>query len=101
MNVTIDLPEIEGYEVLTKGFSYALDGEWITIVLPLRKKRWRAEKGCSYYRVKINGYGPYADRGIDDRLTEHNAYYNSGNYFKSEEAQAMADKIKKLLKEEG
>ena len=98
MEVTIDLPEIEDYEVLTTGFSYALDGEFITIVLPLRKKRWRAEHGGDYLIIDSDG----ALENIKENYTSFDIdHYEFGNYFKTEEeAQAMADKIKKLLKEE-
>lgn len=115
MKVTIDLPEIEGYEYTgeyrdPRDKESYLDGDGCFINSSkrnplvfrhiLRKKRWRAEKGFTYYRVVMNGFGHYFETDADDYSAEHNAFYGSGNYFKIEaEAQAMADKIKQLLKD--
>lgn len=100
MIVEIDLPE--GYEE-NSGYSYSSEiesmggCEFLNVCIPLRKKRWRAEDNVTYWEVtsRITTLEQY-DHG--DR--HDNRLYEIGNYFKTEaEAQAMADKIKKLLKE--
>lgn len=63
-----------------------------------KPKRWRAEYGSEYWCVTTDLTSiAYIERddGFDDNL------YDVGNYFKTkEEAEVMAEKIKKLLNDE-
>jgi len=64
----------------------------------LKPKRWRAQKGGSYFSIdwdqKINKETGHSGR-IDDKA------YNSGNYFQTEQqAQKVVDQFKLILKAE-
>ena len=61
-----------------------------------KPKRWRADIKESYYFMAEN-IEVFCDR--DDYAFDDDARYTAGNYFRTrEEAAAMAEKIKKLLK---
>jgi len=65
-------------------------------------KRWRAETGEFFFCVDFNWFcGVKVDVLKEDlEDDESETYYEQGNYFRTEEqAQAVADKIKQLLKE--
>ena len=61
----------------------------------IKPLRWRAEKNGSYY---IINWAIGVKKLCDDREPSDDKLYNSGNYFRTrEEAQEMAEKIKKVL----
>lgn len=63
-------------------------------------KRWRADNGQVYWVVKCNSLNTFVNSYEEIGCNLDNDYYNSYNYFQTEsQAQAVADKIKQLLKE--
>lgn len=66
-----------------------------------RPERWRAEIGEYYYRIFISFDGVHIWESLEDGKKESDCYYQNNNYFRTkEEAQAMADRIKEMLKGE-
>ena len=59
--------------------------------------RWRAEKDCRYYYIK--NCDATIDSSDDNRFEVDNNFYESGNYFKTEEAaERVAEQIREIFK---
>ena len=59
--------------------------------------RWRAEKDCRYYYIK--NCDATVHSGDDNRFEVDNNFYESGNYFKTEEAaERVAEQIREIFK---
>ena len=114
MKVEIDLPEIEGYEY-TGEFRCANEQDaWLfgdnrlaflkkgptrEPVHILRKKRWRADAGRKYWYVGVD-CEPWPLDSNDAGFKDDWERWVIGNYFQTkEEAEAMAEKVRKLFKE--
>lgn len=71
-------------------------GEYITVTAKeVKPLRWRGELGDTYYSINSS---MYIAESSDCRDSFDNGRYACGNYFKTrEEAQEMAEKIKKVL----
>lgn len=62
----------------------------------LENVRWRAKKGKLYRWVSADGY---VKESTDEHGECDNCYYNSGNYFKTEEAaEKVAEQIREIFK---
>lgn len=62
----------------------------------LEDVRWRAKKGKLYRWVSADGY---VKESTDEHGECDNCYYNSGNYFKTEEAaEKIAEQIREIFK---
>jgi hypothetical protein len=62
----------------------------------LENVRWRAKKGKLYRWVSADGY---VKESTDEHGECDNCYYNSGNYFKTEEAaEKIAEQIREIFK---
>ena len=62
----------------------------------LENVRWRAKKGKLYRWVSADGY---VKESTDEHGECDNCYYNSGNYFKTEEAaEKIAEQIRNIFK---
>lgn len=59
--------------------------------------RWRAEKDCRYYYIK--NCDATIHSSDDNRFEVDNNFYESGNYFKTEEAaERVAEQIREIFK---
>lgn len=64
-------------------------------------KRWRFIDGKEYFSVSIDDrYGIYTNSNIEYHRDSDQCHHDTFNYFQTkQQAQAVADKIKQLLKE--
>jgi hypothetical protein len=66
----------------------------------LKPIKWRAEKGSMYYVVSVSSDGFDVEANKEAQDSYDNSYHKTGNYHRtSEEAQAVADKINAMFKE--
>ena len=111
-SVTLDLPEFYGYEY-TGEFRIAEEGEYYYgtngfqdlkksmsrsngFVFILKPKRWRAEKGETYYYVCLRRCIVVSE--LEDGYTIDNNLWESGNYFKTmAEAETYLNEFKEIL----
>lgn len=64
----------------------------------MKKKRWKARLGNLYYYIE---WDIFVDNAYDYNSEEELRLYKIGNYFRTrKEAEAMARKIKKVLRGE-
>ena len=64
----------------------------------MKKEKWRAEKDSKYFTIKVTYHGVEVLMTIDFHGSEDNLMYEIGNYFATkEEAEAVAEKIRKVL----
>ena len=99
-----DICEIFDEETMPGNYSELEIAEEISVILTeniqcVKPPRWRADKGDEYYYVSHVGR---VICGSEQREPEDTAFYNSGNYFKSDEkAELYAEKWRALFSENG
>ena len=109
--VTLDLPEIKGYEY-TGEYRAPLCGEYwaesrTVFCMPveehhfiIRKIRPRAKFGEAYHYIVVNGQGVSVSTTTDCLDLVDRARHESGSYFMTHDAACVAaTAIRKLLKE--
>ena len=70
--------------------------KWNEETKTIEDVRWRAKKGKLYRWVSADGY---VKESTDEHGECDNCYYNSGNYFKTEEAaEKIAEQIREIFK---
>ena len=83
--------EIKEFDEFLKSKGYYFDKE----KLELKKLRWRANKGETYFYIMTGGK---IDSSIEDKECTDDMRYDFGNYFKTkEEAEVAAKQIKQVL----
>jgi len=65
----------------------------------VKPPRWRADKGNEYYYVNYVGE---VICGMEEHIADDNAFYNSGNYFRTDaKAEVYAEKWRALFSDNG